>query len=677
MSSETEGGSATQEGMKVPTTELPLTQQVFAWSLRALGYTELQEISNSTLKNAQSGRPIPRRWDDLVHELVRVLGGSTNSAWVDAAKEALRSIDQKISELPRMEGISRRAILKAPLSQAFRALGSRLGALIAVLAMKRGQRVEEWGWLARPFEAGFFGQLVDHLLDRALPEASLEEKKQHLEHAVDWRTLERWKSGEVDVPNVVDLTDLAACLGEGAELHLRLARLAACWRRDLAQWCADEEFVRSWSGSVTGVAQRVAGLLSSPCYFDQILSWYHDGLASAKGDRVLEGLKSRLGSLLHGASRQDLIDALEAARRAGPDSRQGRAVLQFWLSTIVIFPHPICMPFLDLLMGTPSTMLLAGMDPLRLVGNSWMMLRLCESIAYEGNPPVRRGNGEPLEPTQEDRAAARRILEGHEHWSMGGSPQEDRDLKQLTALLGGLQGLELMEQIDSPTPRLLMKMRGRELEEDLCDDEVRRDHAMCLRRARRLAEGGDSAVAIQWFLRAEEAGRFAAEDLEDCVRFYVALAHNLVDKALPLRIEAVRQGVSRSEPWFCSALTCVADEAELRLEQVLPLCQTPSGGFLADMLVVVVPALLRIALIRDEISEPCEAYDYAVEQLALALEANPTHGRLWAVWALVSTAKDSADAPRARSNAGHFGAAAHFEREWARVEPELRLQLEP
>ena len=88
------------------TTILPLSQQVLAWSVQALGYDEAHiptgaEVSAGTLKSARRGRPIPRSWEGVVGVAGRAFGWSNGLPEELAASllPALREWDRRVSEI--------------------------------------------------------------------------------------------------------------------------------------------------------------------------------------------------------------------------------------------------------------------------------------------------------------------------------------------------------------------------------------------------------------------------------------------------------------------------------------------------------------------------------------------------------------------------------------------------
>ncbi|HEX2691640.1 MAG TPA: hypothetical protein VHN14_33745 [Kofleriaceae bacterium] len=266
----------------VGSTLLPLSQQVIAWIMRGLGYDELaprevsRGVSRSTLKNAQRGDMILRAWPDLIDGVLELLGRDPAEGRV-ILQQALKHWDEMISRLPPASGLSLAERLHAPLVRAIPEVGIRLGALVASLALatepsssqpsSTQAAIKPWLWLVEPLDSRFFGKVVDRLLERRFPGMSNEERKEFVERdtrdgdqAVAWRTIERWHSGEIEVPNTKGFAALGKVLGEGAEPILRLARLAAQLRKSLCDWIG-EDAAAQWLRQVATVGQIAAQFL--------------------------------------------------------------------------------------------------------------------------------------------------------------------------------------------------------------------------------------------------------------------------------------------------------------------------------------------------------------------------------------------------------------------------------
>jgi hypothetical protein len=94
-----------------PTTPLPLSQQIIAWVLPALGYEELsaaeasRRVSHSTLKSAQRGAIISRKWQVLVDRVLELLGKDPK-AHGDEVRRVLKHWDESVAKLPPDSGLS-------------------------------------------------------------------------------------------------------------------------------------------------------------------------------------------------------------------------------------------------------------------------------------------------------------------------------------------------------------------------------------------------------------------------------------------------------------------------------------------------------------------------------------------------------------------------------------------
>jgi hypothetical protein len=97
------------------TTDLPLSQQIVAWILRALGFGDMPGpgVSRSTLRNAQTGELIPASWDELVASLLRWLKPSAPLGEVLAVVgPMMREWDIAVSTLPSARELSLRQRLR-------------------------------------------------------------------------------------------------------------------------------------------------------------------------------------------------------------------------------------------------------------------------------------------------------------------------------------------------------------------------------------------------------------------------------------------------------------------------------------------------------------------------------------------------------------------------------------
>jgi hypothetical protein len=127
----------------------------------------------------------------------------------------------------------------------------------------------------------FFGKIVDVLFRYRRDDLTTnEDRKAALEkdEHPHWRTVERWFSGDVDVPNAVRLEALGGMLGDRAEMMLRAARLACVLRRSLREWIGEDsaaEWAARWR-TWGALRHRLCSTLRSWPYSPPA-SWELDG----------------------------------------------------------------------------------------------------------------------------------------------------------------------------------------------------------------------------------------------------------------------------------------------------------------------------------------------------------------------------------------------------------------
>jgi hypothetical protein len=659
---------------------LPLSQQILAWILRAMGYAESLQgaISPGTLKNARRGVPILRSWDGLANRLFDLLGASPDPERRAEIRKFLRSFDDRISALPPLADLSLEQRLHMPLSLCIHTVGLRLGALAACKASTTNTPIEEWLWLVEPFDRRFFGRLVSYLVELKLPQASTEQKKALLAPAVEWRTFERWKSGEVSVPNASELELLEECLGADAEMILRAARMAVVFREDLSGWFGEER-THTWMSSVAQVARVSAMLLSRREHVDSLLRWYCDDLRGAKGQVLHAQMKPFLSRSLRDLSPSELACVFAAEAVSLEGTAMGSHEVRDWaIGVMVLVPDFRTTMLVYSLLGNPMRSVVSHADQISLIREHWKLLGLLNGVSAGSSEPIRRADGEVLHLSRGARAAAGRLLKKLSAFPSEIDLSAEQDFRRIVIEMFGCAGVAEMERLEDAPSRLMSRMLDAKLEEALPDAIVAANRHFCYSRARRLAESGDQSGALHWFARARDmGGSWTDGEINDALCMLAALAHYALDLMRVLRESRRANPCGSSATEVRDGILNGVGVAEQLVEQIMRGGNAPSGSHMSlATLVVVIPLVIRCSLLREEIEEadvevPLSKVKPLVEELETCLQRHPTHGRAWAVRALAEwVERDEIPASMERTVI-HYGAAAFLDSEMRRIEADF------
>lgn len=639
-------------------------------------------MSQGTLRNAQQGVPIQRSWDDLLTGVLGVFRAVPDEHLRGEFRARLRRWDQEVSELPPFVDLSLAEHVHALLVRAIPEVGIRLGAISALAASCTNTPIDDWRWLVQPFDDHFFGNVVDALFRYRRRDLSTnEERKEALKKdaRIHWRTVKRWFSGDIDVPNAAPLEALGGMLGGRAEMMLRAARLVCVLRRSLREWIGDDS-AAEWAGAVADVGRATARTLSNPAELATLLRLLHDELEGPRGDDVLAGLYPPPPREVRAWSRQELCERLvsDAGEIAGGATVE-RPLARWVISLTLTFPHPVfsarvCNGMLGLL---PVT------DIFRLTALDWAFRSLIKAIAGGGTLPVTYVDGSCVERPISDRsqeiarrwvATSLRFRQTEEE-----SPGDLEIFGMLFEVLGPdiFSGHEQRPDAKDPILGLIEKVIDPAAAAVLPDDVVARSCSLCLSRARALAERGDSSGAFDWMERARLAGPMTPSETDDLIGTLSALAHQVLDEH-----RCIRQCLRCFPDGADSALLRAALHDCVRLvggivTMIMESHQPPdTSSALLTALVAAIPVAIRLAVLRGELSsEDGGAARRTVEafmtRLHVCLNSYPTHGRGLAVVALW-TARCQVGAPReVEKRAVHYGAAAFLERERERIELDL------
>lgn len=668
---------------------LPLSQQIIAWVLGALGHADKSSgklgVSTGTIKNAKKGIPIPSSWEDLLNGVLKAVHLAPEDEPLAALQASLHWWDEKVSALPPSEEFSLAERLHEPLLLAVPLVGLRLGAFCALLSRLSNRPIDDWMWVASPFDKRFFGKVVCALLEKRFPNTTNEEKREQLENAgedkiVDWRTIERWRSGDSQVPNVKALAPLGRLLGPGAEFILRVARMIRVLRDCMGDWIGDEE-VDDWARYVTTIAEESARALASSFVRARLLRWFCDDLDGPHGDHVRMGLQPVLLGEDREASRAQLstIFAASASRLEADYEEQAATIWLLYLTILkpdLRFSMQVCQSA-----GTPMMGALGATDLFHQLQNLWLFRKLMKAFA-EGEPLSSiRPDGRRMEHvlSNTDRAVAQRWCADLKFSPSSRDPDLDDKAVQILIDLSGGQTSDLAMLLQAPS-EMLRALLDPQHERLFPQEFVCQSRALCLARARRLAEEGDSAAAFRWLHLARSSmatplGANSTLELETLT----LVGHLALDEIRPLRAQ-LRDTPNGNEPAAAvGTLLANVKRAEDVITTILKIGEAPEGSHsLLVTLVAAAPVALRVALLREELAIENEGYGFPVtslllDELAECLEQQRTHGQAWAIHAMWLKQCEMPEAAEAEKNAIHYGAAEFSEHEARRIQEDLGL----
>jgi hypothetical protein len=213
------------------------------------------------------------------------------------------------------------------------------------------------------------------------------------------------------------------------------------------------------------------------------------------------------------------------------------------------------------------------------------------------------------------------------------------------------------------------------------EEIVANSRRLCLSRARVFAERGDASGALDWVGRARHlVSPMTMSEAEDLLATLSAIAHGLLDEYRGMRelLRAVPDDDGAAE--LRGALLDGALLAERIVTMILEIGEAPEATHvLLATLVAAIPVAIRVAYLRMELSSEDEgskldAVDALVARLRACLDANPTHGRGWAVLMLWTARSGPTPAAGEQEKlATHFGARDFLEGEVVRIERDRGL----
>ena len=536
-------------------TALPLTQQVLAWALQAMGLIDdLSKVSRSTVKNAMRGDVVWQAWDGLVDEAVRAVRLDIGEDQRELLRQGLPDIDGRFAALDAL-GLDNEDLLPPVLRLLLPQVGLRLGALAAMVEgglwpEARSSTPELAKWLCDPLSPGVFGRIVEGLLVKHHPDwATWSERKDQLDQRgiVSKRAVERWRSGSVlAVPNISNVVALGSIMGSDddqrvALLLLRLGRLLSVARRSLAEWLgatqADgiEAGLRSW-------AEVTRRALTSPEFMAELGELLGQGLSEnpSLAAEFVAARKAFWGQLLDGITPENVGEALfreGRLLRAG----EGGAMLRGLVVDQVLQPNPVVIAAVGQQLGADNMLLAATADPAEVIQGQWGLAKLFSLVA--GGEPFSWGADSPTAAQKEPSPALRdqaRHIQGHLRTVVrqpGEPPLNQMDLMRFwfgfAAEAGGMGAVNAMVSAWNSASQM---MAVPAFLEPMVDDEVveQAPHLAPLRAAR-LAEAGEEKDAIQWLGRWKREASTATEgERRAAAATTLSLAHRCLDRVAGL-----------------------------------------------------------------------------------------------------------------------------------------------
>jgi hypothetical protein len=646
----------------VPLPPLPLSQQILAWVLQALGL-DTREVSRSTRRSALSGKPILRRWEDLVVAFLGSLGG-TKDGRESVAQGLARHWDEAVGELPTVD-LTMAERLHVPLALALPQLGIRLGVLACVVAANTQRRVSDCLWVTRPFDDNYFGSVFIALCRHTFKDATDLELAEKFDKKLDWRTVERWRSGATALPNNSNIAAGEAILGSACGPALRAARLAAALGASLSEWVGTatrDDFAEA----TATVAHRTAESLCVPEYLTSLLDGLAGDLRGPAGAVLVEVVRPWLP-----LERNDAT-AAEVANFVAESSAAPGNTLSWLFPLLLAAPTPRLVESIGALVGAQGLSMVAAADPVQLVKHAWLARAVTKAVAGASAEPLRRGDGAVIELEPALRELAKRCLEQPLRFHRSTDDVNEGDvLAAVYAATGGT--LEIAALNDAMAG---LALKGREASLD--DAAVAASATLSLARATRLAEHGDLDAAMTWFRTAGQRGAF--QRLNTLLRAgdaVAAIGHATLDACRPMRAvvrAAPAEGGDRQR-----------NEAELRgtaiaLERLVTTVLPMDGDDALvwtepDLFVPIAGLLFRLATLREETAPG----DQVLATLSLLLRTKAdrllarhiAHGRLWAIRTLAET--NAGEYKRLAKQAVHFGGGDFLATASSRIDADLGL----
>lgn len=679
-------------------TALPLTQQVMAWTLQGLGLLDgLSGLSRTSAKNALAGQVVSQAWEKLVDELLAVLGTPGQPAQREALGTALHEVDRWISRLDAMD-----LDLLDRMPPVVRALiphvGARFGAAAAVIDQgiwvpprdEEGRLLPVADWLCDPLSPSTFGRVAEIVLRGVYPGwTGWGQVAEDLERrgVASRKTVARWRSDELYVPNVANVNALAKLVPEGAGrsralLALRAARLLTATRRALSRDWGDAVLAQETALAVASWARVTRQALGQP----GVLADLADNLALTFESPLAGQAYAHRSPLMAAVIPSDSAAALAPRLRdlASEVRRTSDSGPLRWLAAEqVLMPHPLrCLAVGVRLGATNPLQLLAG-DAAEIVQHSWRFAAFLRAVANgEGLRFQPSGSTEkiPFKGSEALRAQAHRLLDRGRRIVRPGDDEREEDMEylQFAAMLaaesGGTDALMALPEAWNSAFRRVAVPAAMEV---VATPEVMDDSPhLAAYRARRLANEGAEADAFGCI------GRWRAtpgiklwEERVAVGEALITMGHRQLDRLAPLRASLTRlQGLETKMP---AALTTTVAAALAKCQGVLLQAHTVASALLqaaddalhdphdpparAARATLLLPFAIRVGALGRSVGASKIDSERLASELEVSLRALPTDGDSWAVLALWQ-ACEKTDSTFAQKQAHHFGAAGTYRR---------------
>ncbi len=637
--------------------------------------TKTLSVSSSTLDNARRGRPIPHRWSNVADGVLELL--ATNGAPLLSPERVrdlrgpfralLRRWDEGLGEMPPPEHLSLQHQLHPLLVLLAPQVGMRLGALTVFCAETTATSVDEWRWVTAPFDERFFGRVVRALFDFRCRDLVTEDQCRDAlaeAEAVEWRTVQRWIAGDIAVPSTKRFARMDKVLGPHTEQILRLARVAAYARVSLSRWLGPK-LLEEWSALVAMYATSAQSALGNPEVIALLLRIFADELEHGVTHQLL---RACLPAGAQECGERELATRLRFQAEVHLSNGTSQSPLARAAKLrIVVQLHERFQEMLGNVFAHAGDL---GNWPW-LIGQFWRSKTI--TARFAAGLPIKFGERE-IQPTESRQAAAKLLLDSN--LTFEPSAIADRFSPRNVALMAAAFGrAEIEGMFDLPIGQIVA-LENPDAERDLADEFVLTNRALCLRRARRFAEAGDSIEAGRWLKRAPKPSEQSLRsEKEDMLAVVAEISHSLLDTFRPAR-DAVRRYAQDRE--LVASVRSELGQWLPDLDQNVAFMNSV-GAAKASLertvtLVASIPVAVRLAYLRRDLfghELGLDTIGAHVGELLDCLRAHPRYGKAWAVLAVWHRLSDDKSARSAETNATHNGAEQFFAKQWERISRDL------
>ena len=679
-------------------TALPLTQQVMAWTLQGLGLLDhLSGLSRSSAKNALGGQVVSAAWEKLVDELLAVLGTPGQPQQREALGAALHEADRWISRLDAMD-LDLLDRMPPVVRSLIPHVGARFGAAAAIIDQgiwvppreEEGRLLPVADWLCDPLSASTFGRVAEVVLRGVYPTwTGWGQVAEDLERrgVASRKTVARWRSEELYVPNVANVNALAQLVPEGAGrsralLALRTARLLTATRRALSKDWGDAVLAQETALAVASWARVTREALGQP----GVLADLADNLALTFESPLAGHAYAHRSPLMQAVVPADSAAALALRLRylASEVRRTSDGGQLRWLAAEqVMTPHPLLCLAVGVRLGATNPLQLLAGDAGEIVQHSWRFAAFLRAVANgEGLHFQPSGSTEkiPFKGSEALRAQAHRLLDRGRRIVRPSDDEREEDMEylQFAAMLaaesGGTDALMALPEAWNSAFRRVAVPAAMEI---VATPEVMDDSPhLAAYRARRLANEGADADAFGCIARWRALpGIKLWEERVAVADALITIGHRHLDRHAPLRASLTQlQGLEAKMPGALTATvtaalaTCrgVLLQAHTGVSALLQaagdaLHEAPDSAGRAARATLLLPFAIRVGALGRSVGASNLDAERLASELEASLRALPTDGDSWAVLALWQ-ACEGRDSSFAERQAVHFGAATTYRR---------------